>query len=102
MKSEKVTKQAVLNTLKKNRKGITRQELSRLTGATDRACRRAVSELRSDGHIIGTTASGGYSFGNKTDYKRTIAFLTAKARKEEEIIRAMNRTLGDINQVTTF
>ena len=91
-------KNDILKALKKHKK-LTRKELSSTTGLSDRVCRHAIAELRDEGYMIGITASGGYSINNKTDFRRAIAFYTAKTRKEEARIRSMKKTLENVNQL---
>ena len=91
-------KMEILKLLKK-RKKMSRYELTMRTGESDRQVRNAIAELRDEGHMIGITASGGYSLNNKTDFNRAIAIYKARANKEQKRIRAMIRTLENENQI---
>lgn len=94
------TKQDIMRALKRNKKGITRQALAVYTGRSDRVNRQAISLLRAEGVMIGTTINGGYSLNNKRDFERTMNFLRAKTRNEEKMLRRMKRTLEEENQIT--
>lgn len=101
--TDRKLKADILKILQENREGISRRDLARAAGANDRKCRAMIAELRAEGYIIGNSLAGGYSFGNLTDYRRTVAFLIAKSRKEEELIRTMQRNLeAQQGQVSFF
>ena len=91
-------KKDILRLLRKHRK-LSRQELATLTGENDRIVRKAIGELREEGHMIGITSSGGYSINNKTDFHRAIAIYKARAGKEQKRIKAMQRTLEHVGQL---
>ena len=92
------TKKDILKTLRKHRK-LSRYELAQLVGCSDRQMRLAIAELRDEGHMIGVTASGGYSINNKTDFRRAIAIYKARASQEQKRVRKMQRTLENVNQI---
>lgn len=94
----KETKERILKLLRKYRK-LSRQELSNMVGLDDRFIRQAIGELRDEGHMIGITASGGYSINNKTDFRRAIAIYKARASKEFTRVKNMERTLENVNQI---
>lgn len=93
------TKQAIVSILKKNRQGVTREEFRRLLNIEDRALRIHIAELRDQGFMIGTTATGGYTIDKVRDFERTLAFYEAKANQERQRIRKMKRTLELRDQV---
>ena len=91
-------KKDILRLLKSRRK-MSRYELSNRTGESDRQVRNAIAELREEGHMIGITSSGGYSLNNPTDFARAIAIYQSRARIEQKRIRAMQKTLENVNQL---
>ena len=94
LKSTKEVNDKVLSALVVHKK-LTRKELMFYTGLSDRVCRLAIAELRDAGHMIGITASGGYSINDTTDFHRAIANYKARAREEERRIRVMEKTLAE-------
>ena len=92
------TKAHILELLTQHKR-LTRGQLSSLAGVPDRKVRIAIAELRDEGHMIGITADAGYSIGNKTDFARAIAIYKARASKEFERVRNMERTLENENQI---
>ena len=89
----------VLSTLKKNRAGITRSELSGILNMDDRIVREYIAELRDEGQRIGLAPGGGYTYGRKRDFERAVALYEAKVRKEAQRVRKMKKTLETWDQV---
>lgn len=76
--------------MKKYRK-LSRSELVTLVGCSDRKIRHAIAELRDEGHMIGITATGGYSINIKTDYRRMLNIYKARIRTESNRVRRLER-----------
>ena len=93
------TKSAIVSILKKNRGGVTREELCRLLNLTDRNLRDHIAGLRDKGFLIGITATGGYTINKIRDFERAIAFYEAKRNKESARIRKMKRALENKDQM---
>lgn len=85
------TKARVLQVLKNSswHGAITRIELTKSTGLTDRQVRRAIELLRRDGEPIGQAMYKGYTYGEQTDVNRAIADYKAKAISNLQIALAL-------------
>ena len=71
-------------------KPITRAELCRITGLSDRAVRNIISELRNDGNWIINRGEGYYRARSQKDREYVIKEYTSRIAKMSIIIRNLN------------
>lgn len=71
---------------------MSRSDLARHTGETDRQIRRAISELRDDGVPVCTAGGGGYFIGSRAEYQMTtIADYKSRIKAIRKKIDAFER-----------
>lgn len=84
-----IVKDTILGVLVTN-KEVTRTELCKLTGFSDRLIRRAIEELRCEGQPIGKPISGkGYTYGSAKAVNRSIAEGYSRIAAEYRKIRGL-------------
>lgn len=84
-----IVKDTILGVLITN-KEVTRTELCKQTGFSDRLIRRAIEELRCEGQPIGKPISGkGYTYGSTKAVDRCIAESYSRIAAEFKKIRGL-------------
>lgn len=100
MQKHIITKDKILQVLiRAEGKPVSRKRLRSLFRLEDRVVRDYIAELRDDGWMVGISENGGYSYGNETDFIRTIRLYEARRNKESARIRKMKKTLEGQRQV---
>lgn len=73
---------------------LTRADLARHTGSTDRQVREAITELRNEGTPVCAAREGGYYIGTREEYGKTvIKGYWSRIKAYQETIQAFNKIM---------
>lgn len=82
----------ILDVMKRNPGGVSRQQLELATGKDDRIVRRHIEQLRKAHYPIGRGASG-YTYGDNEGLRYTIAEMRSKALNQLNTAAALEKCL---------
>ena len=82
----------ILEVMKRNPGGVSRQQLELATGKDDRSVRRKIEELRKAHYPIGRGKSG-YTYGDNEGLRYTIAEMRSKALNQLNTAAALEQCL---------
>lgn len=82
----------ILDVMKRNPGGVSRQQLELATGKDDRSVRKKIEELRKAHYPIGRGKSG-YTYGDNEGLRYTIAEMRCKAMNQLNTAAALEKCL---------
>ena len=82
----------ILDVMKRNPGGVSRQQLELATGKDDRSVRKKIEELRKAHYPIGRGKSG-YTYGDNEGLRYTIAEMRSKALDQLNTAAALEKCL---------